>query len=125
MIDPKQLKIGEQEEKEHHLSAVATKQIAMDHLKKIPDYYTRLEKMETAAPHNSISEQQNMSNNPILASIRKNNKKKDPDAAQEAAEEAKESPTEEKSESPKQEAVEEGQEDEGQKKKKKMRQFEC
>lgn len=48
--DPEQLKMGIEVEKEHMTSClkVVTK-IALDHLAEIPDYYTRLDKMESEA----------------------------------------------------------------------------
>ena len=53
-IDPKQLKLGIKIEKEHSNTitgdkAKKTRKIALDHLKEIPDYYTRLKKMEKEA----------------------------------------------------------------------------
>jgi hypothetical protein len=107
MIDPKQLKMGEKVEKEHHKGPAETKQIAIDHLKEIPDYYTRLEKMEKEAPINFNSDKENeMNKNPILASIKKNNKKKGV-AEEEKEEEAKEPQAEERTEKPAEEKAEE------------------
>lgn len=49
-IDPNQLKMGILMEKEEHgFDDKISQKIAMDHLKEIPDYYTRLEKMEEEA----------------------------------------------------------------------------
>lgn len=48
-FDPDELKKGEDVEKEHTDSVVAAKLIAKDHLKEIPDYYSRLHKMEKGA----------------------------------------------------------------------------
>lgn len=45
-FDPKQLKAGIEVEKEHGNDPIWARQIAMDHLTEIPDYYTRLKKME-------------------------------------------------------------------------------
>lgn len=45
-FDPIQLKIGIRVEKEHTNDLVIAKAIAKDHLMEIPDYYTRLLKME-------------------------------------------------------------------------------
>lgn len=42
----KQLRIGVKVESEHTTSQTTAKEIAMDHLSEIPDYYTRLDKME-------------------------------------------------------------------------------
>jgi hypothetical protein len=47
--DYEQLKMGCQVEKEHTSSPVRAKIIAKDHLDEIPDYYTRLKKMEDSA----------------------------------------------------------------------------
>lgn len=48
-FDPKQLKMGMEVEKEHTDNPALTIQIAKDHLIEIPDYYTRLKKMEDEA----------------------------------------------------------------------------
>lgn len=48
-FDPKELKKGIKIEMEHTNDPDLAKEIAMDHLKEIPDYYTRLEKMEKEA----------------------------------------------------------------------------
>jgi len=53
-VDPKQLKLGIGVEKEHADTVTGNKKkkiraIAKDHLKEIPDYYTRLKKMEKKA----------------------------------------------------------------------------
>jgi len=45
-ISAKQLKIGTRHELEHTDDPETAAQIAMDHLREIPDYYTRLQKME-------------------------------------------------------------------------------
>lgn len=45
----RQLKMGIKVEKEHTKDASLAKDIAMDHLSEMPDYYTRLEKMEKTA----------------------------------------------------------------------------
>jgi len=45
----KQLAMGKKIEKEHTQSPLVAKEIARDHLSEIPDYYTRLEKMEDEA----------------------------------------------------------------------------
>ena len=45
----KELRMGVKIEKEHTGSATMAKEIAMDHLVEIPDYYTRLKKMEKEA----------------------------------------------------------------------------
>jgi hypothetical protein len=45
----KQLKMGIKIEKEHTDSPTVAKAIAHDHLSEIPDYYTRLKKMEKDA----------------------------------------------------------------------------
>lgn len=48
-FDAEQLKRGIEVEKEHTNSILVAKLIAKDHLKEIPDYYTRLDKMEKGA----------------------------------------------------------------------------
>jgi hypothetical protein len=45
----RQLKLGAKVEKEHTSNTKAAKEIARDHLGEIPDYYTRLDKMEKTA----------------------------------------------------------------------------
>ena len=42
----KQLAMGMEVEKEHTSSPRAAREIALDHLKEFPDYYTRLKKVE-------------------------------------------------------------------------------
>ena len=44
--DPKEIKMGIEVEQEHTDSKAIALQIAKDHLAEIPDYYTRLAKME-------------------------------------------------------------------------------
>jgi hypothetical protein len=48
-FDPKQLEIGTKTELEHTKSKKIAKAIAKAHLAEIPDYYTRLIKMEKMA----------------------------------------------------------------------------
>ncbi|HPM74243.1 MAG TPA: hypothetical protein PLA71_00810 [Saccharofermentans sp.] len=55
-VDPKELAMGIRVEMEHvtkgvnpQLEEALAKKIAMDHLAEIPDYYTRLDKMEKEA----------------------------------------------------------------------------
>ncbi len=48
-FDEKQLKQGINIEKEHTDNKQIAKEIAKDHLAEIPDYYTRLNKMENQA----------------------------------------------------------------------------
>jgi len=48
-VDPKELEIGTEVEKEHYGNPRLARMIALDHLAEIPDYYTRLEKMEKQA----------------------------------------------------------------------------
>jgi hypothetical protein len=50
--DPEQLKMGVEVEKEHTTNEDTAKRIALDHLAEIPDYYTRLKKMEDEAKAN-------------------------------------------------------------------------
>ena len=47
--DPKQLEMGIKVEMEHTTDPLISRKIALDHLKEIPDYYTRLDKMEKEA----------------------------------------------------------------------------
>lgn len=47
--DSKELAMGIEVEKEHVDDPMLTKEIAKDHLAEIPDYYTRLKKMEDEA----------------------------------------------------------------------------
>ena len=47
--DPKELAMGIEVEKEHIDNDDIVKKIAIDHLAEIPDYYTRLKKMEEEA----------------------------------------------------------------------------
>jgi hypothetical protein len=44
--DPKELKMGIEVEMEHTTDPLISKRISLDHLAEIPDYYTRLAKME-------------------------------------------------------------------------------
>jgi len=44
--DPKELKMGIEVEMEHTIDPLISKRISLDHLAEIPDYYTRLAKME-------------------------------------------------------------------------------
>ncbi len=48
-FDPNELKIGLDIEQEHHEHDMIAKNIAKAHLEEIPDYYTRLVKMEKEA----------------------------------------------------------------------------
>ena len=45
-VDPKELKMGIKVEFEHIHDEEIAKEIALDHLAELPDYYTRLKKME-------------------------------------------------------------------------------
>lgn len=47
--DPEQLKLGVEVEKEHINNELIALKIAKDHLAEIPDYYTKLKKMEAAS----------------------------------------------------------------------------
>lgn len=47
--DPSELKMGIEVELEHTNDEKLSKKIALDHLAEIPDYYTRLKKMESEA----------------------------------------------------------------------------
>ena len=44
--DPKELAMGIKVEMEHTKNKIISKRIALDHLAELPDYYTRLNKME-------------------------------------------------------------------------------
>lgn len=46
-VDPKELEMGIKVEMEHTDDPVIAKKIALDHLSELPDYYTRLKKMES------------------------------------------------------------------------------
>jgi len=48
-FDPKQLAMGIEVEQEHGRNSAQAREIAMDHLKEFPDYYTRLKRMEKSA----------------------------------------------------------------------------
>lgn len=48
-VDQKELEMGIKIEMEHTHDKETAKEIAIDHLTEIPDYYTRLEKMEKKA----------------------------------------------------------------------------
>jgi len=48
-LDPKELEMGIKVEKEHTDDEDVARKIALDHLTEIPDYYTRLKKMEDEA----------------------------------------------------------------------------
>lgn len=45
-VDPKELKMGIEVEKEHTPDEDVVTRIALDHLAELPDYYTKLKKME-------------------------------------------------------------------------------
>ena len=45
-VDPKELEMGIEVEYEHTSDKQVAKRIALDHLAELPDYYTRLKKME-------------------------------------------------------------------------------
>jgi hypothetical protein len=45
-VDPEQLKMGIEVEKEHTTNSEVARLIALAHLDELPDYYTRLKKME-------------------------------------------------------------------------------
>ena len=48
-VIPKELAMGIEVEKEHTNDEELAKEIALDHLTEIPDYYTRLKEMEAEA----------------------------------------------------------------------------
>jgi hypothetical protein len=45
-FDPKQLAMGQKVEMEHTDDPAEARKIAMDHLREMPDYYSKLAKME-------------------------------------------------------------------------------
>jgi GNAT superfamily N-acetyltransferase len=53
-VDPEELRIGIEIEKEHTSDEAAAKEIALDHLHEVPDYYTRLVAMEEDAKRAKI-----------------------------------------------------------------------
>ena len=57
-VDPQQLEMGMEIEKEHIDNPVITKKIALDHLAEDPQYYTHLKEMEDAAKQGQTQEQQ-------------------------------------------------------------------
>lgn len=61
-VNPKQLKMGVKVEMEHTTIPEVAKEIALDHLAEIPDYYTRLEKMEKDAGVDHHGEERNSGN---------------------------------------------------------------
>lgn len=61
-VDPKELKMGIKVEMEHTTDPLVSKEIALDHLAEIPDYYTRLEKMEKDAGVDHHGEERNAGN---------------------------------------------------------------
>jgi hypothetical protein len=69
--------MGMKSEKEHGKGVMETLGIAIDHLKEIPDYYTRLNKMEESAPKSTLDFKKQLMNNPVMAAIKKNGKKKE------------------------------------------------
>lgn len=75
-IDQNELSMGIQVEYEHTTSRMLATKIALDHLVEIPDYYTRLAKMEEEAFKELGIEEENSSTNNIrmknfLAKVRK------------------------------------------------------
>ena len=48
-LDKSELAMGIKVELEHTTCPIMARRIAMDHLSEIPDYYTRLDKMESEA----------------------------------------------------------------------------
>ena len=57
-VDPDELARGIEVEKEHTDDEDVAKKIALDHLAEIPDYYTRLDKMEQDAEEELNNEQE-------------------------------------------------------------------
>ncbi len=54
--DLKQLLIGINFERDHTKDNMLALELAMDHLERIPDYYTRLEKMDAECQSEKISD---------------------------------------------------------------------
>lgn len=52
-VDPKQLAMGVEVEKEHTPDEETARRIALDHLAEMPDYYTRLKEMEASGEKNA------------------------------------------------------------------------
>lgn len=90
MFDREQIKMGMKSEKEHRKSKAETLGIVEDHLKEIPDYYTRLNKMEAEAPKTNFNSEKDKMENPIMASLKKR-KKKEPEQGETKQHEASES----------------------------------
>lgn len=67
-----QIEIGKKVEMEHVSDVKLAKEIAMDHLEEIPDYYTRLTKMEKEAKKDLTNEVKRFMS---LAGIKEGNKK--------------------------------------------------
>lgn len=67
-----QIEMGKKVEMEHVSDAKLAKEIAMDHLEEIPDYYTRLTKMEKEAKKDLTSEAKRFMS---LAGIKEGDKK--------------------------------------------------
>ena len=51
-VDPKELEMGIEVEKEHTVDEETAKRISLDHLAEIPNYYTLLKKMEAKGEAN-------------------------------------------------------------------------
>jgi hypothetical protein len=97
MSIPEEIKMGIRSEQVHDKDGDETLGIVMDHLREIPDYYTRLRKMETGAPKSSLIFKSNLMNNPVMAALKKKKK---------GGVEPKETDAEDKAEDPKLEAGE-------------------
>ena len=54
-VDPDQLEMGIEVEMEHTTNKDVAERIALDHLAEIPDYYSRLKKMEEEAKNETES----------------------------------------------------------------------
>ena len=67
-----QIEMGKKVEMEHVSDVKLAKEIAMDHLEEIPDYYTRLNKMEKEAKKELTSESKRFM---ALAGIKEDDKK--------------------------------------------------
>ena len=69
----KQLNMGKKVEQEHTRNPAIAKEIALDHLVEIPDYYTRLDKMEKEALNHWKSKEVNESTKQLIKRLIREN----------------------------------------------------
>jgi hypothetical protein len=69
----RQLRMGVKVESEHTTSQTTAREIAMDHLSEIPDYYTRLDKMEKDALKASKKKEVKVESKDIIKSLLREN----------------------------------------------------